>query len=70
VLAGGGVKGGTVYGSSDRIGSEPSEKRTSPADLTATVYHALGIDPDTTVPDRLGRPLSLTEGTPLKSLFG
>ena len=53
-----------------RIGAEPAEKRTSPADLTATVYHALGVDPDATVNDRLGRPLTLTEGTPLKTLFG
>ncbi|MCU0704222.1 MAG: DUF1501 domain-containing protein [Fimbriiglobus sp.] len=69
VLAGGGVKGGQVYGSSDRIGAEPAEKRVSPADLTATVYHALGVDPETTVNDRLGRPLALTEGTPLQGLF-
>lgn len=70
VLAGGGIKGGQVYGASDRIGGEPAEKPVSPADLTATVYHALGVDPDGTVNDRLGRPLSLTEGTPLKGLFG
>jgi uncharacterized protein (DUF1501 family) len=70
VLAGGGVTGGQVYGASDRIGSDPSEKPVSPADLTATDYHALGIDPETTVNDRLGRPLALTEGAPLKSLFG
>jgi uncharacterized protein (DUF1501 family) len=70
VLAGGGVKGGQVYGASDRIGGEPAEKAVSPADLTATVYHAMGVDPDGTVPDRLGRPLSLTEGSPLKALFG
>jgi hypothetical protein len=70
VLAGGGIKGGQVYGSSDRIGADPSEKPTSPADLTATVYHAMGVDPDTPVNDRLGRPLAITEGTPLKGLFG
>jgi uncharacterized protein (DUF1501 family) len=70
VLAGGGVRGGQVYGASDRIGGEPVEKAVSPADLTATVYHALGVDPDGTVPDRLGRPLSLAEGTPLKTIFG
>jgi hypothetical protein len=70
VLAGGGVRGGTVYGASDSIGGEPTEYRTSPQDLTATIYHALGIDPATTVTDRLGRAASLTEGSPLKSLFG
>jgi uncharacterized protein (DUF1501 family) len=70
VLAGGGIRGGQVYGASDRIGGEPAEKPVSPADLTATVYHAIGVDPDGTVPDRLGRPLALTEGSPLKGLFG
>jgi hypothetical protein len=70
VLAGGGIRGGQVYGSSDRIGAEPAEKRVSPADLTATVYHALGVNPDDTVTDRLGRPLTLTEGQPLLDLFG
>ncbi len=70
VLAGGGVRGGAVYGASDAIGAFPREKPVSPADLTATVYHALGVDPGQTVTDPLGRPVALTEGTPLRSLFG
>lgn len=70
VLAGGGVRGGQVYGSSDRIGSDPAEKPVSPPDLTATIYHALGVNPDTLVTDRLGRPLTLTEGAPVLELFG
>ena len=69
VLAGGGVRGGTVYGSSDKIGAYPAENPTSPADLTATMYHALGIDPETPTQDRLGRPLPLTDGRPLTGLF-
>lgn len=70
VLAGGGVRGGQVYGSSDKIGADPAEKPVSPADLTATVYHALGVDPQQTVTDRLGRPLAMTDGEPLRELFG
>jgi len=59
-----------VYGASDKIGALPTEKLVSPADLTATVYHALGVSADTVVTDRLGRPLTVTEGEPLLSLFG
>jgi hypothetical protein len=70
VLAGGGVRGGVVHGSSDRIGAYPAENPVSPADLTATIYHALGIDPETPVADRLGRSQALTEGKPLRALWG
>ncbi len=69
VLAGGGIRGGQVYGSSDKIGAYPLEKPTSPADITATIYHALGHDPHQTVNDRTGRPMAMTEGEALKSLF-
>jgi hypothetical protein len=69
VLAGGGVRGGAVYGASDAIGAFPKDKPVSPADLTATIYQALGVDPGRTVVDPFGRPLALTEGTPLP-LFG
>ena len=70
VLAGGGIRGGAVYGSSDSIGAYPADRPVSPPDLTATVYHALGISPETPVHDRLGRELLLTEGRPLTELFG
>ena len=69
VLAGGGVRGGVVYGSSDKIGAYPADNPTSPADLVATIYTALGIPPDTTVLDRLGRQLTLTDGTPIRSIL-
>jgi uncharacterized protein (DUF1501 family) len=69
VLAGAGVRGGYVYGSSDKIGAYPTANPVSPADLTATIYHALGIDPATPVTDRLGRSLALTEGRPLAGVF-
>ncbi len=69
VLAGGGIRGGQVFGSSDRIAAYPATNPVSPADLSATIYHALGIDPRTEVRDSLGRPLTLSEGRPLRELF-
>jgi hypothetical protein len=70
VLAGGGVRGGQVYGRSDRLAAYPAENPVSPADLTATIYHALGVAPDASLHDREGRPAALTEGTPVTALFG
>ena len=70
VLAGAGIRGGSIYGSSDKTAAAPAENPVSPADLTATMYHALGIDPQGIVTDRLGREIARTEGTPLRALFG
>lgn len=69
VLAGGGVKGGYVHGSSDRYAAYPASNPTSPADLAATVYHLLGVDPHLTLTDRLGRPLVLCEGTTIQPIL-
>ena len=63
VLAGGGVRGGQVYGRSDRQAAYPAESPVSPADLTATIYHALGIPANATLPDREGRPVFSTAGS-------
>ncbi|HZU36865.1 MAG TPA: DUF1501 domain-containing protein, partial [Gemmataceae bacterium] len=70
VLAGGGIRGGQVYGKSDRLAAYPAENPISPADLTATIYHALGIKSDMSWPDREGRIVQLTEGSPVLPLFG
>ena len=71
VLAGAGVRGGTTYGSSDADARLPQDHPTSPEDLAATVFHALGIDPDTRIMHPSGRPVPLVEGVrPLLSLFG
>lgn len=69
VLAGAGIRGGTVYGASDKRAAYPVTAPVTPADLAATIYHALGVDVRTTVSDQLGRPLALSDGTALKSLF-
>jgi uncharacterized protein (DUF1501 family) len=70
VLAGGGVTGGAVYGSSDRYAAEPASNPTTPADLAATIYHLLGVDPRSEIRDRLGRPLTLCDGRVLDTLLG
>lgn len=69
VLAGGGVRGGQVYGASDRRAAYPITPPVSPDDLAATIYATLGIDPRTPIRDGLGRPLSLCDGTPIAGLF-
>jgi hypothetical protein len=64
-FAGGGIQGGQVYGKSSPMGSEPVENPCGPADLQATIFHALGIDPAFTVNDHDGRPLQACDGKPL-----
>ena len=55
-MAGGGVKAGEIVGQSDRIGGDVHDLPVSPKDILATIFHLLGIDAHTTIPDRLGRP--------------
>jgi hypothetical protein len=69
LLAGGGIRGGAIYGSSDRIGAYPATDPVRPDDLAATMFWALGIDPATEVQDTLGRPLPVAAGQPLNALF-
>ena len=69
LLAGGGIRGGQVYGSSDRIGAYPTSCPVTPQDLTATLYHCLGVDPHALVHDPQGRPYTLVEGTPVHAVL-
>ncbi|MBM3982784.1 MAG: DUF1501 domain-containing protein [Planctomycetes bacterium] len=69
VLAGAGVAGGTVYGSSDRLASYPSTNPVSPADLAATIYHLLGIDPRGEITDQQARPLVVSKGDVVKGVL-
>lgn len=62
VLAGGGIRGGQVYGSSDRLGAEPRDLPTGPADIHATIFDALGIPLDAHLEDSTGRAYPLTDG--------
>ena len=70
VFAGAGVSGGQVLGKSDRFAAYPAANPVSPADLVATIYHALGIEPDIEVNDPQGRPIKLCLGSAIKPLFG
>lgn len=71
ILAGAGIRGGAVWGRSDKQAGYPSDRAVSPADLAATIYEALGIPNDARLYDATGRPVPLLdEGTPLAGLFG
>ena len=70
IVAGGGFKKGLVHGSSDRYAAEPSTSPVRPADLVATLYHQLGVDPHTIITDRLGREIPLVSGEVLTNLIG
>ena len=63
--AGGGIQGGQVYGASNKKGTEPAAGACSPADIHATAFRAMGIDPRTELHDQLDRPFQLCDGNPL-----
>ncbi len=69
LFAGAGIGGGQVIGVSDKIGAAPVERRISPKDLAATLYHVLGIDPFQDYRDRQGRTFKvLDEGDVIREL--
>ena len=69
LMAGGGIRGGQVYGASDRRAAYPADNRIGPEHIARTVFHAMGID-DLHATDREGRPFHLMEeGRPLTELF-
>jgi hypothetical protein len=71
VLAGAGIRGGTVFGTSDKDAAHVVDHPVSPESLAATIYHALGIAPDLRLTDPLGRPVPIVEGgQPVLELFG
>jgi hypothetical protein len=62
MLAGGGIKGGMVYGSSDPTASEPDTDPVSPADLATTMYHLMGIVADKELMAPGDRPIEIVDG--------
>ena len=69
ILAGGGIRGGMVYGESDKIGAYVKDKPVRPQDLGATIYRALGVPLDLRLgKDGFTRPIS--SGQPILELFG
>ncbi|HAY82829.1 MAG TPA: DUF1501 domain-containing protein [Planctomycetaceae bacterium] len=69
-LAGAGISGGQVYGSSDAKGAYPRDGRTPPQDLAATIFHLLGTGHNATMPHPNGRPIHICDGKPMYSLLG
>ncbi len=69
-LAGGNIRGGQVIGSTDKIGSRPNDFPVEPPQILASIYHAMGINLDTTMmPGPGDRPVRLVEAEPIRQLF-
>jgi hypothetical protein len=70
-LAGAGIGRGQVVGESDRIGGDVKSNPLSPKDILASAFHLLGVAPETTVPDPVGRPVPIAgDGSVRHELFG
>ncbi|HVA50896.1 MAG TPA: DUF1501 domain-containing protein [Pirellulales bacterium] len=69
LMAGGGIRGGVLVGSSDKTGAYALSDPKTPDDVMATVYHALGLDPETIIHDQLNRPMPIADGRPIAGLF-
>jgi hypothetical protein len=69
VLAGGGMGRGLVYGKSDATASAPLDNPVHPRELLATIYHALGIAPETLVYNHLNQPRELVQASAVTALF-
>jgi uncharacterized protein (DUF1501 family) len=68
-FAGGGVRGGTVVGASDKLGAYPAANPQSPENMAATIYRALGIPETAAWRDDADRPHHIYDGTPISALF-
>jgi hypothetical protein len=70
LMLGGGLKMGQVVGGTDNRGANPTSRAYTPQNVLATLYHVLGIDPATTFPDHMGRPMYLLDDRrPIDELF-
>jgi len=70
MMCGAGVKRGFVYGKSDKTASGPLENAVHPTDMLATIYHALGIEPNTIVYNHLNQPREMVQGNVVTGIFG
>ena len=70
VLAGGGIRGGSIYGASDKHAAYVKDLPVRPEDIGATVLHGFGFSPEAEVMHPTGRPVRASKGTPLVDLFG
>jgi hypothetical protein len=69
MLGGAGVEAGTIYGASDSQAAYPASNPVTPEDVAATIYHLMGVDPETRIDDRLDRPQTLALGTPIAGVL-
>ena len=69
LFAGGGVVGGRVIGKSDGSGARPVSTSYTPYDVGATIYRAVGVDPESEIRDAQNRPSRVCTGTPIDVLF-
>jgi hypothetical protein len=69
-MAGAGIRGGTVVGASDKNGGYPATDPIRGGDVTATVFHLLGIDPNGVFIDKANQPHPITRGEPITALLG
>jgi uncharacterized protein (DUF1501 family) len=70
IVAGAGIKRGYVHGKSDKTASAPLENPVHPTELLATIYHSVGIKPDTIVYNHLNQPRELVKGEPVHGILG
>ena len=70
LMGGGGVKGGQIIGSTNRLGTAPHTRAVTPSNIHATIYQVLGIDPKLQLLDPSGRPVNvLDDPAPITELF-
>ena len=70
LLGGGGVKGGRIVGSTNRLGEVPQDRPLEPCDIHATIYHVLGVDPHVSFLNHAGRPVpAIDRGQVIHELF-
>jgi hypothetical protein len=68
-IAGAGIGRGVVYGKSDQTASAPLEKPVHPTELLATIYHAIGLNPQTIVYNHLNQPREMVKAEAVTSLY-
>ena len=68
-LAGAGIRPGTIYGASDHAAAYPTDRPHDPKDMAATIYHLLGVDPETILHDHEDRPRPLIIGKPIEGIL-
>lgn len=71
IMGGGPIQGGRIVGESDELGYAPKTKPITPAEVAATLFKALGLDPHRELPGPQGRPIPLADfgAAPIKELF-